>query len=187
MSDKDFDLYMKQLETEEVHLVLIEATEAANKITLKKNMAIAKQMGHKFHQRLWYEARGNAPKHLTPIPYLVMDVPVRRQSQLLTKKLSVQENTKVIDHLTGQPTGASKSAKISYPEVQILVATGLENSVNELIKFRGGDKKGYLAFTTSLLRNGTVSLKNIEPFSSGVESTKSLKIILTAMHIRNTL
>jgi hypothetical protein len=101
--------------------------------------------------------------------------------------MSVPENNKVVDVLTGQPTGPSKGAKISYPEVQVLAGLGLDNCVTELIKFRGGDNRGFYAYNALLARQGAVSLKTIEPYASGVESTKSLKAILMAMHIRSTL
>lgn len=186
MTNKEFDQFIDDLDSGKKHLVIIEPANAKEKITTKRNIEVAKKLGFNFHQRLWFEGPG-MPKHLTPIEYLVMDLPVRRQSQLLTKKLSVQESTTAVDYLTGQPTGKSKSAKISYPELQVLSSAGLEKSAIELIKFRGGDRRGYLAFSTSLLREGSVSLKAIEAYAGGVESIKSLKVILTAMHIRNTL
>jgi hypothetical protein len=71
--------------------------------------------------------------------------------------------------------------------VQVLSALGLNESVKELIKFRGGDNKGFYAYNAMMARHGVVSLKTIAPYSSGVESTKSLKAILTAMHIKSTL
>jgi hypothetical protein len=186
MTDKQFEAYMLAIKDGSKHLVLIEPN-GTGKVTVKRNIALAKKLGFEFHKRLWFDKSEGRPKFLSNQKYLVMDLPIRRQSQLLTKKMKVPENNKVVDILTGQPTGPSKGAKISYPEVQVLSALGLNESVKELIKFRGGDNRGFYAYNAMMARHGVVSLKTIAPYSSGVESTKSLKAILTAMHIKSTL
>jgi hypothetical protein len=116
-----------------------------------------------------------------------MDLPVRRASQLLIKKISVPDDSRTVDALTGQPTGESKGAKLSYPELQVCAAMGLDNSMVELMKYRGGDNKGLIAFNAMLSRYGRVNLKSVEPYASGVESTKTLKTFLTSMMLRSTL
>jgi hypothetical protein len=57
----------------------------------------------------------------------------------------------------------------------------------ELMKYRGGDNKGLIAFNSMLSRYGRVNLKSVEPYASGVESTKSLKTFLTSMMLKSTL
>jgi hypothetical protein len=186
MNDKQFAAYMDDLEKGVKHLVIIEPN-GRNSITVRRNLDLARKLGFEFHKRIWFEKTEGRPRFLSTQKYLILDLPIRRQSQLLTKKMKVPESNKVTDVLTGQPTGASKGAKISYPEVQVLAGLGLDSCVTELIKFRGGDNKGFYAYNALLARQGVVSLKTIEPYASGVESTKSLKAILMAMHIRSTL
>lgn len=187
MSDADFDAFMKRLGTQEEFLVLYAPNFSEAGISVERNLAIGKQLGHDFEQRLYIGAKGNRLGYLTPIKYLVVDLPVRRVSQLLKKKIRVPEHTHTIDALTGQVTGDSRGAKVSYPELQILAAMGLDESITELIKYRGGDLRGHSAMTSMINRYGQASLKTLANFASGVESTKTLKTFLTSMHLKANL
>jgi hypothetical protein len=64
---------------------------------------------------------------------------------------------------------------------------GLDKSLLELLKYRGGDIKGFNAMNTMISRTGGVRLQAISHLASGVESTKTLSAFLTAMHLKNTL
>jgi hypothetical protein len=92
-----------------------------------------------------------------------------------------------VDYLTGQPTGDSKGSKISYPEMQILASMGMESSLTELLKYRGGDNKGMAAYTGLLVNNGSVNIDTLKNYASGVVSTRTLKTFLTACHLKNNL
>jgi hypothetical protein len=187
MNDKQFDEFMKNLESGKAFLVIQLPNFKHTGVTLEKNLAIADELDHEFFQRLWITNKKDTPDHMIPVECLVMDLPVRRASQLLIKKISVPDDSRTIDALTGQPTGESKGAKLSYPELQICAAMGLDNSMVELMKYRGGDNKGLIAFNSMLSRYGRVNLKSVEPYASGVESTKSLKTFLTSMMLKSTL
>jgi hypothetical protein len=178
---------MKNLESGKAFLVIQLPNFKHTGVTLEKNLAIADELDHEFFQRLWITNKKDTPDHMIPVECLVMDLPVRRASQLLIKKISVPDDSRTIDALTGQPTGESKGAKLSYPELQICAAMGLDNSMVELMKYRGGDNKGLIAFNSMLSRYGRVNLKSVEPYASGVESTKSLKTFLTSMMLKSTL
>lgn len=186
MNDKEFDQFMSDLESGKQKLFLTEPN-FKDTITVENNLEIAKELGHDFFQQLWIKGKKGFPDHLTPIKYMVVDLPVRRASQILTKKISVPKNQKVIDALTGQPTGESKGAKISYPELQVLAAMGMESSLVELMKYRGGDNKGHVAYNAMLSKYGRANLDSLKNYSSGVESTTTLKTFLTAAHLKNTL
>jgi hypothetical protein len=127
------------------------------------------------------------PDYLTPIKYFIVDLPIRRASQVLKKKISIPEHSKTVDKLTGQPTGDSKGAKISYPEVQVLMAMGMEQSSTELLKYRGGDLGGYRAMRTMLTKYGMSKQEALSPYATGPESTKTFKAILTAAHLSSNL
>ena len=118
---------------------------------------------------------------------MVLDLPVRRQSQSLTKKISIPEDNNTVDTFTGQPAGKSKGARIQYNELQVIAAMGLDNTAIELIKMRGGDVGGYRALNMSLKKTGMVDLNYANQFSTGVESTKTLKVMLTGCHLRSTI
>lgn len=187
MDDSAFDNFMMQIEQGYSKLAVIAPNFGKSKLNTKRNLDLAKELGHNFFERLWIGSQGNSPTYLTPIPYMVVDIPVRRQAQLLVKKISIPDNNKTVDELTGQPTGASKGSKISYPETQIMAAMGLDASLTEMLKYRGGDLGGFNAMNKMISRSGGVSLAGIEPYATGVESTKTLKTYLTAMHLSNTL
>lgn len=187
MSDEEFDRFISDLENDKKTLAIVAPNFGKQSLSTERNLAIAKEIGYQFFQRIWIEGDGDTPTYLTPIPYLVVDLPLRRQAQLLVKKISIPEDNKSVDDFTGQPTGKSKGARVSYPEVQVLAAMGLDNSLVELLKYRGGDVKGFNAMNDSISKRGGVSMKAIERFTSGVESTRILKTFLTAMHLKSTL
>lgn len=187
MSDTQFDEFMMKLKSGSNKLAIIAPNFGKQKLNVSRNLEIAEELGHNFFQKIWVGAFGTRPRYLTPIPYMVVDLPLRRQAQLLIKKISIPEDNKTVDTLTGQPTGSSKGSKISYPEIQVLAAMGLDQSLLELLKFRGGDTKGFIAMNKMISLRGGVSLNAIERFAGGVESTKTLKAFLTAMHLSNTL
>lgn len=187
LSDKQFDQFIDDLESGVAIIALQYPNFSKGKFTVANNLRVAELLGHNFFERVWIEAEGDRPAYLTPNEYLVLDLPVRRASQTFLKKASIPEDGKVINTMTGQPTGASKGAKISLPELQVCAAMDLDNSMVELMKWRGGDIRGLAAYNAMLSRNGQVSLKSLEPYASGVESTKTMQTFLTAAHLRSTL
>ena len=155
------------------------------KLSVENALRVAKLMKHNFFQRIWMPASGSIPSYLTPVPYLVFDPPLRRASQTLTKKLSVADQNKSFDALSGQTT--SQGASLTFPELQLLTAMGMDSTVTELIKYRGGDMKGLRAMQTSISRFGTAQQKVLANYSSGVVSTTTLKTFLTSMMLKSTL
>lgn len=188
MDDKTFDQFMNDLETKKKFLPVTYPNMGNVKISVANNLKIAKEMGHDFFSRLWIDNHDGNPKYLTPIPYLVVDLPVRRVSQSLIKKIKVPTDNKTIDSLTGQPTGSGKSqgARISFPELQVLSSMGLDNSTLELMKYRGGDQRGFRAMNSQIANQGIANLDTLANYASGVQSTKTLKTYLLCMHLKPT-
>lgn len=187
LDDEGFDSYMSKLEKGEVKLPIFIPNSKAKVVTIDNNLKLAKELGHEFFTRLFISNKNNLPDHLTPVKYLVVDLPYRRASQTISKKIKIPKNNLVIDSLSGQATGTSKGAKISYPELLILASMGLDNTIGELMNIRGGDNKAFLAYNTFIDRYGKVSLNSLEQYSSAVKSTTTLKTFLTAMHIRSNM
>lgn len=189
MSDKQFDEWMEDIHFGRERPFIYAPINSKVRLNIQRNFNIAKKIGHNFFERVWVDHKDpNRPKYLTNVPYIIIEIPLRRQAQLLVKKISVPENNKSIDQTTGQPSGKqSKSAKITYPELQILMGMNLPNSVLELMKYRGGDKGGFNAMNRVISNDGSVSMKSISQYATGVESTKTLNAYLTSMHLKNTL
>lgn len=187
MDDAAFDNFIKGIENGSIRLAVIAPNFGKSKLNTKRNLDLSKELGFSFFQRLIIEGQGEIPTYMTPIPYMVVDLPLRRQAQLLIKKIRIPEDNKTVDDFTGQPTGKSKGSRISYPETQVMAAMGLDSCLVEMLKYRGGDAGGFNAMNKMISRSGGVSLKGIEPFATGVTSTRTMKTYLTAIHLENTL
>lgn len=187
MNDEQFEQFIDDLDKGKVHLSIISPNFSKPRLEVQRNFDIAKKIGHRFWQRIWIPARNGMPRHLSPVPYLILDLPIRRQAQLLDKKISVADDNNSVDDFTGQPTGKSKGSKISYPEVQVLAGRNRQHILTEFLKYRGGDTRGYNAMNTMIYRTGSVSMKGIEGYASEARSTTTLRTILTAMHLGSTL
>jgi hypothetical protein len=187
MSDKQFDDFMKGIEDGSIRLAIIAPNFGEQQLSTERNLKLAKELGHEFFERVWIDPGNDIPPYLSPIKYLVVDLPLRRQAQLLVKKISIPEDNKSVDDFTGQPTGKSKGSKISYPETQILAALNLDANLTELLKLRGGDIKGFDAMNAAISQTGGVSQEAIKHLGSRVKSTETLSIFLTCMHLKNTL
>ena len=185
MSDEQLDQFVEDLKSRRKLISIIVPNNQKYTLSTKRNIDLAHKWGHNFYQRIWMNPGGDLPKYLTPKKYLVMKLPIKRQAQHLVKKISIPEDNKTIDDLSGQPTGASKGSKISYPEMQILTALNLDNCLIEFLKYRGGDIKGFDAMNASIGRTGGVSLDAIKRLGTKVKSTLTLSTLLTAMHLEN--
>jgi hypothetical protein len=187
MSDVEFDVYMKDLESGDKYLTMTIPSFSEHKVSIERNLQVADELGHNFFPKIWIGRNGDIPEHKSNVRFMVVDLPLRRASQLLIKKISVPDDNKTVDTLTGQPTGASKGAKISYSELQICAGIGLEKTMLELMKYRGGDLKGNVALNGMIAKYGKANLTALAPYASGVESTATLKTVLTAMHLKTTV
>ncbi len=187
MNDDEFHEWMQKLKEGEIRLCIIAPNQAKVMLTVENNLEVAEKLGHKFFEQVWMDSKAGSAAYLSNTPYLIVDLPLRRQAQLLVKKISIPENNQSVDNLTGQPTGASKGSKISYPELNILSAHNLTDCITELIKYRGGDTQGFQAMNDSIARTGEVSLKAIEGLGTQVQSTVTLSTYLMSMHLSNTL
>lgn len=186
MDDAQFEAFVSKIENGSANMAIWIPNFAKSKVSTKNNLKIAEKYGIKFFQKVWIPAKQGVRKYLTPKPYLILDLPVRRQAQLHDKKISIPENNNSVDYITGQPTGASKGAKISFPELQVLTTMGLDKTAIEFMKIRGGDSGSFNALNAVMDRNGSVSQAEIEPYSTGVKSTKALKHMLLGMGLKPT-
>lgn len=186
MDDAAFAVWMEKLERQEIRLAVVAPNLAKSSLDIDRNLKLADELGHNFFERILIDNGNDIPPYLSPVRYLVVDLPLRRQAQLLVKKISIPEDTKSVDDFTGQPTGKSKGSKISYPETQIMAALNLDANLTEMLKYRGGDEKGFDALNSSISKTGGVSLQSIEKLGTQVKSTQTLSIILTCMHLENS-
>lgn len=187
LSNQQFDQYMQRLESGEEVLSLIAPNLDKHKLSLERNLKIAQKLGHNFFQHLLLTDAASGTVFRTPKKYLVIDLPLRRQQQLLFKKLSIASDNRHVDELTGQPRDESKGSSVSFPEVQVLNSQGLTHSLTELLKIRGGDTKAFTAFNRQIIETGGASQAAILRNPSRVKSTETLSAFLSSMHLANNL
>ena len=187
MSDKDFDAYMKAVEAGEDYISVICDNLNGKKVSTDNNLKVAKEMGHEFFQKLWLTDEATGQVYQTNDKYLIIHLPVRRQIQTLVNKISIPDDNRHLDEMTDQPVGVSKGSSMSQPEILALYAQGLEKSIEEMIKFRGGDLKAMNAMDKEILQTGGVKMEAIKVLGTRVKSTETLSTMLKAMHLDNNL
>ena len=180
MNDKEFDQFMNYMKEGKWQLHLV----APNMIVNLQNEDLLKAcdlIGLDLFQRIWMYDRATGRKFLTDNKYMFVKLPIRRQQQFLDEKISVPDNDRTIDGLTGQVTGDSRSCSITNPEIQILAARGLDKTMQELVNIRGGNIHGYSEFRRMLEENGEADLEMIDPNSRTRASVVGSKLLQSMM------
>lgn len=178
MTDLEFTEFMNDLDSKKINLALIQPTGVKNTVTVEKNMKVAKEMGVVVIDNIIYKTKN---PYMVNVPTAILRLPVKRTVQILSSKIGVPKDNKTIDTSTGQATGASKGSRITLPELQLLDAMGLDKSLVELMKIRGGDLGAYRAYSASLENYGEASQEVINQYGTGVVSGKTLRSIHNAM------
>jgi hypothetical protein len=195
MNDRDFDLYVRSLakpETEEglekqEIIPFVSPSFDETRITMDNLMLVADVVGLKLFERLWITDPQTNLTYLTPHEYPVLNMMVRRQAQMLTKKSSIPEDARHVDELSGQVTGKSKGSKISFPEVQAQLAQNLESTLIEEIKIRGGDQVSQNEFDRQLIEHGESSIEDVTSDGTITKSTSTLAKLLRGQMLDNNL
>ncbi len=167
---------------------IYEPTGGDVKIDHVRNIAIAKELGHEFRQQLWLTDEKTGQTTLTLHKHFVFDVPVRKQSQLMDKKISVSKHSRNIDHTTGQVVGKkSKSSSFSFPQMFVMYNKGYDKTLIEIIKPRGGDNEQWRAIERNLRETGESTLYPPGHESSTTKSVQTMSAFLKAMDLDNNI
>lgn len=185
MSDKQFDEFMKAMRDDKFQLHIV----APNmKLHLKNSdlLKAADFINLKLFHRIWMTDYVTGRRYLTPEEYLVVQLPIRRQQQFLDEKMSVPDNDKTIDGLTGQVTGDSRACSITNPEIQILAARNLNYTLQEFVTVRGGNIAQYGEMKRQLEETGEVRLNRLDP-NSKTRVAVVANVLLKSMMIDNNI
>jgi len=185
LKDSEFTTLMKNLRDNKEVLSFIIPHSEATKIDEHNIINLLDGLGVKLEQHLTIKSEeyGN---YTTPIKFLLLDLPFKRASQTLDKKVSIPKGS-TTSLLTGGVSGDAQSSKITMPETMIQSGFNLEKTISELFVPRGGDLGAGNAMDKYLYTTGKVSLKDVKMFSTGNVSTRTLKSYLSASHIESTL
>ena len=184
LSDAEFDSYMKDIENGNEVLYLYFAN-MKDKITIAELRDYAKKIGVKLFERLRIWDEVTQSYYLTPNKYCVLQLPIRRMSQFVDHKMSVPEGDKKIDVLSGQVIKEDKGSSISQVEVQSLYAHNLQNTIIELLKYRGGDLVALSEFKRELEEQGKTNISR--DTGSIARSVVSMNNLLIGMHIESNI
>lgn len=150
-------------------------------------MKVGEELGANYHQHLILVDPITGEENTTPLPHLVLDVPVNRQSQHGSKGVSTAETNDIVDQLSGQATGASKSSTMSLPEASILKDAGHHNAILELAKVMGGDEDAFNNMMEQIDETGGFSLQSILDADTRPQVTKLLKHYLLGIGADNNV
>lgn len=188
MSDKEFEEWTTNLLNGTETMALYAPNLQDQTLQMTRIYEIADELGYELFQHLILTDQQTGQTYRTANKHMIGIVPFRRQVQMLVKKASIPSSNHIIDQRTGQPTGDSKGARLSAPELQVNASKGLHNMIRELIKCRGGDEAAYLAMNRSIIESGEASIDSImSEFDSTVKSNRTLSVYLKAQHLNNNL
>lgn len=187
MSDDEFDALMAQYETGEEIAPIIVPNLTDVKLKMERNLAVAEKYDIPIFQHIEMTDAVTGVTFVTPKKYMVVDMSVRLQVEMLDKKIKIPEDNKHVDERTGQPTGPSKGSSVSFPELQVMSAQGFNAAIKELLRWRGGDEVGFQAMNRQIIDNGSVRLETLARLPTKVKSTETLGAYLMAAHLDNNL
>lgn len=164
MSDKEFDHFMHLIKDGKFQIHLSMPNMKRN-VEIDNLLKVADDIDCKLFHKVWLEDPSTGETYLTNKAYPIFNLPIRRQSQFLEEKMSVPDNDNQTDLLTGQVTADSRSSSITQPEIQALHARGLNTTLEELLRIRGGDINAYGDFKRQLEETGEATLESIDPNS----------------------
>lgn len=186
MNDKQFSEFMEHLKNGECQLnVIMPNMKKVPKIP--DLVKAAEKIGLKLAHKLWLPDRTNpGKKFLTNEEHLVLELPIRRAQQEWDKKLQVPSRDTHVDALTGQVILDDRACHLSTPEIQSLSTRGLEKTLQELVRVRGGDVNAYGDFKRQLEESGEASMNSLDPRTRARAGVLS-HILLQSMMIDNNL
>lgn len=157
------------------------------KIDHYKNIEIGRELGYEFRQHLFLTDPRTGVCAKTRYKHMVLELPVRRQSQMIDKKISIAEHSRTIDKSTGQVTGPSKGSSFSFPQTYVLYGKGYDATLREFLVARGGDIKAGQVIDRNIRTTGHSSQKFDGSERTRVKSTQTTGVIFQAMHLGSNL
>jgi len=185
MTNTDFHKMMLSLKNGGyLHIIVTPGSDLEKKYNTNKLISLLKSYGIDPYQTLKFKEDGIEAE--TDIKHLVTVIPNRRFIQTLETGLSVPKSSLGrVNHLTDQVTGDYQASKLSKPEAEILDKHyGLKYTLNEFIRYRGGDLSAMQALNQLASNHGEISQETIENYSTIRKSTKSVKMFFAGAHYK---
>lgn len=188
LSDKVFhEMMVNAKESGKFAIPFYEPNFNKNEVTLDQWLELGEQVGVELREEIIMVDPDSGREYTPPVKVLLFEIPFRRQSQHLVKKMALAEDDKRVDLITGQPTGDSKTSSISMPELNVISSKGLQAPLMELLKVRGGDPKAFRSMKKQISETGTFSIDAIESMGSHAKVNDTIQAFLDCMHLENNI
>lgn len=187
MDDKRFHEWYLDIKNQVDYVpIFLENHMDGKRITTEHALDVCEEYGIKIFQRYWYRDQATGIKALSNYPVPVLHLNIRRQIETLLNKMSVSEDNNRADILTGQVIEGASA--ITQPESLVYLEKGLDGSLIEKMKYRGGDIEGKRLYDKSLIENGRVSTKQLmEDHNTVTRVVQTADIYLTGAHYETNL
>lgn len=185
LDDKQFDQWMQDLRDKKTCIPIYTPPFKVH-LQLKDLIKAADDLGVKLFERIKMWDKVGKRFFMTPNTYCVLRLPVRRLKQYLMDKISVPDNDRVINPITGQVTKPDKGSALSLPELQTMNSKDLRASMTELANVRGGNIPAYASFKAALEERGEADLNEID-LDTPVRSVVSTQVLIQSMMIDSNL
>lgn len=186
MTDEQFHNFMCDIRDRKNYIPFVAPSFKEHGVTLRNNLAIAKQFGVEFFQPVLYTDRATGVQFYTK-PAFIIDLPVKRQIQTRQSGISVPGSKMSTDDLTDQVVGDAKASSITSPESTGALARGMPNILSEFMGVRGGNLKANRTFEKDLVQTGRGSLHAAMRDGSRAKASDTFSVILTCMHFKNNI
>ncbi len=187
LNNNEFFNFMSDLKDNKITLSIIIPNGGVKTLDTGKNLKLCKELGFEPFQRTVELIPGTNVETLSSVKSLCLYLPYKRLSQHMKKGISFAENLKSRNHLTGQVSGSSRSAKITSKELGIFLGKGYTSAMDELMVARSGDLSATNAMNAFIDKYGEVSLEDVKRYSQTSQSTKTLDSYFKAMHLKTNL
>jgi len=185
MSTKEFDDFMHALKNKDTQIDAL-LPNSTTHITTNDVIDLAKKRKVPIFSKVYFHDMHTGRKYLTKYEMLILTLPVRRLSQYLFHKISLPDGDNHVNPVSGQVIPPDKGASLSAIETSVLASKGLETSIIELLKIRGGDMNSYRAMKYTIEEQGEVSMADI-PLTGRPRSAITAGRYLHAMGINSNL
>lgn len=187
MNDEQMEEFVVKLEEGMPLCIWASNFDKKEQLNYDGMVKLAKQYGLSLEQPLVVTDIDTGVTTVTPITYLVGSAEIRKQRQMLVKKMSAAKDDTMTDDLTGQVMGDSRAAGMSIPEAQVLRYLGLPKVCNELYNVKGGDNGALKAFRNDIITTGHTTTNGSLRQGSAVKALKTAYHLLRGRMIDNNL
>lgn len=181
MSDAEFLVWMEQLRDGKAHLHYeINGREKPPTVDTIEN--IGKKYGVSLKEFVILPFRSSDPNKpmVTKGKVPILMIPVRRLQQMVEKKNSISGDNDCVNPITGQVTGASKSAKWSNSQTFSVATTDQVHVNKEFLGPRADDEVSKREMIDQIEKYGRVRLEDLDIKPHNKQSLNTTYVFLRA-------